>query len=197
MIYRDGRMLSQRSNGRGYMSVTLSIDGAVMTRYAHRLVCAAWRGPAPAGMECRHLDGKRNNNLPTNLRWSTKKENEGDKIKHGTLLIGERSSSARLTESEVAQCRELAGRGSRVTDLANQFGVSQQHMSDVLNGRRWAHLPNARRPFDSRRLLSDEQVRQIRSMSGEKSQTAIATMFGVSRNAVYQIIHRITYQHVE
>ena len=196
-IYRSGRRLSQRSNGKGYMRVSLSVEGVTTTRYSHRLICAAWNGPPPIGMECRHLDGDRGNNRPGNLCWSTKKDNEGDKVKHGTLLVGERSSSARLSAADVLRCRQIASSGSSVTDIARRFGVTQQHMSDILNGRSWAHLPNARRPFDARRMLSDAQVRQIRDMSGHKSQAAIAALFGVSRNAVYQIIHRVSYRHVD
>jgi len=51
--------------------------------YIHRLVCEAWHGPRPEGMECRHLDGNPFNNTPDNLRWGTSKENAQDTLRHG------------------------------------------------------------------------------------------------------------------
>ena len=41
-----------------------------------RLVCEAFRGPAPEGKNiCMHLDENAQNNVPTNLQWGTQKEN--------------------------------------------------------------------------------------------------------------------------
>lgn len=41
-----------------------------------RLVCEAFKGPAPEGKNvCMHLDENSRNNVPTNLQWGTQKEN--------------------------------------------------------------------------------------------------------------------------
>lgn len=41
-----------------------------------RLVCEAFHGPAPEGKNvCMHVDENARNNVPTNLRWGTQKEN--------------------------------------------------------------------------------------------------------------------------
>ena len=41
-----------------------------------RLVCEAFKGPAPEGKNiCMHLDENSRNNVPTNLKWGTQKEN--------------------------------------------------------------------------------------------------------------------------
>jgi hypothetical protein len=41
-----------------------------------RLVCEAFNGPAPEGKNvCMHLDENSRNNVPTNLKWGTQKEN--------------------------------------------------------------------------------------------------------------------------
>lgn len=45
------------------------------TRKAHRLICEAFHGPCPNGMECIHIDEDASNNKPTNLKWGTHKEN--------------------------------------------------------------------------------------------------------------------------
>lgn len=41
-----------------------------------RLICEAFRGPAPFdGAVCMHVDENSRNNEPTNLQWGTQKEN--------------------------------------------------------------------------------------------------------------------------
>src|SRR6185369_8776869 len=100
-IYRNSRPLVSQSNGNGYLRVSPSINGTVKTKYVHRLVCEAYHGPCPVGMECRHLNGRRYDNRPLNLAWSDKKTNEGDKRIHGTLPLGEKNQRALLTSEIV------------------------------------------------------------------------------------------------
>jgi hypothetical protein len=40
-----------------------------------RLVCEAFNGAPPAGMNCLHRDENSRNNVPSNLKWGTQKEN--------------------------------------------------------------------------------------------------------------------------
>jgi hypothetical protein len=40
-----------------------------------RLVCEAFHGPAPEGLNCLHIDESSANNSPDNLKWGTQKEN--------------------------------------------------------------------------------------------------------------------------
>lgn len=41
----------------------------------HRLVCEAFHGPCPPGMETMHRDENGLNNRPENLEWGTRKDN--------------------------------------------------------------------------------------------------------------------------
>lgn len=70
----------------GYISVRLNRR----TYNINTLVLEAFTGPRPAGMETRHLDGNRKNNDIKNLRWGTPKENQADRIPHGTALRDEK-----------------------------------------------------------------------------------------------------------
>lgn len=47
------------------------------------MVLRAFVGEPPAGHECRHLDGDRQNNALDNLAWGTRAENVADTIRHG------------------------------------------------------------------------------------------------------------------
>jgi HNH endonuclease len=78
----------------GYLSIQL---GRARRALVHRLVLEAFVGKAPQGMQCAHADGNRANNALGNLRWVTRKENEADKLRHGTRLSGDRSFHGQKT----------------------------------------------------------------------------------------------------
>ena len=67
----------------GYPALSLSRGGGRRIAYTHKLVCEAWHGPRPEGMQCRHLDGNPLNCTPENLRWGTPRENSQDTIRQG------------------------------------------------------------------------------------------------------------------
>ncbi|WP_316228337.1 MULTISPECIES: HNH endonuclease [unclassified Bradyrhizobium] len=148
-IWRDGAQLSERSNGKGYLQVTVSIEGRTFDRYVHRLVCEAYHGPCPPGLQCRHGDGKRNNNIPSNVSWATKAVNEADKIAHGTLNAGERNGQAQLTEAIVIEARRRVAAGEQIKQIAAEFGVHRGTMRDAVRGKKWRHLPGAVHSFRS------------------------------------------------
>lgn len=50
----------------------------------HRLVCLAWHGVCPEGMECSHKNGNKQDNRPENLEYQTHKMNCAMKYDHGT-----------------------------------------------------------------------------------------------------------------
>ena len=63
-------------NAAGTQSRRLFCRRGHKTRKVHRLVCEAFHGPAPKGMNvCMHIDENAENNRPENLRWGTQKEN--------------------------------------------------------------------------------------------------------------------------
>lgn len=66
----------------GYRLVVLRKDGKDHTRTVHKLVLLAFVGPAPDGLECRHLNGNEHDNRLANLRWGTRQENVADRMLH-------------------------------------------------------------------------------------------------------------------
>ena len=79
---RKGRILRPAKNSGGYFCVVLCSGGQTCLRAIHRLVLETYRSDCPAGMECRHLDGNKENNYISNLCWGTRKENTQDREKH-------------------------------------------------------------------------------------------------------------------
>ena len=67
----------------GYLEIQLSLENHPPRLVGvHRLLLAAFVGPCPEGMECRHLDGNRLNNKLENLCWGTHYENIQDRTRH-------------------------------------------------------------------------------------------------------------------
>lgn len=71
-------------NTYGHLHVNLCKNGKQKTRKVHQLVCEAFIGPCPEGMEvCHGANGKLDNSL-TNLHYGTPSENQQDRFRDGT-----------------------------------------------------------------------------------------------------------------
>lgn len=68
----------------GYRRTTLRDERGKKNHMIHSLICSAWHGERPKGLDCGHLDGDKDNNRPENLRWITRSENHFQKRLHGT-----------------------------------------------------------------------------------------------------------------
>lgn len=134
------RVLAQMTNGKGYLTVRLSRNNSARIYYVHRLVLAAFVGPAPAGSEACHNDGSRSNNRLSNLRWDTHKNNHSDRQKHGTLNNGEQARAVRLTAGRVLEIRAELASGVTQAALMARFQVSQPTISDIQTRRTWKHI---------------------------------------------------------
>jgi hypothetical protein len=134
----EGRLLRTPVSDKGYPACLLYVDGRQLHRLVYKLVCTAFRGPKPSPKhEVRHLDGNRLNTAETNLAWGTSAENKADCRRHGTMLIGERSPHAKLTEEAVAHIRSSRG---HYRSLASAYGVSPHHIHRVRRAEQWRHL---------------------------------------------------------
>lgn len=82
--FRKQKRLAEYLNlGRFHVRI-VNLYGRSYTARVHSLVCAAFHGPCPNGMVCRHLNGLRRDNRPENLAWGTHSENSQDTIRHGS-----------------------------------------------------------------------------------------------------------------
>lgn len=195
-IWRGGRRLKGSYNRRGYLRIWVSVNGTVRTRYAHRLVCEAYKGPCPAGLECRHLNGTPDDNWPDNLEWSDKATNEADKFRHGTIIRGAKHWASALTDDQVLEARRRVAAGEDVETVAKSMGFSRPLIASAVMGRRWGHLPGALEPYSTRRRFTPDQIREIRRRAWSESQTGLAKEFGVTENAIRQIMSGKSYSHV-
>jgi hypothetical protein len=101
----------------------------------HKLVLLAFVGPCPSGQECCHSDNNKANPRLNNLRWDTSKSNTDDQRAAGTLVLGERHGMHKLTDAEIKEIRRLGGTIPQ-RELAEQFGITQPHVSEILAGKK-------------------------------------------------------------
>lgn len=128
-----GRALPGHVDAKGYRKVHQRFR-------VHVMVAETWHGPRPEGHAVAHRDGDPGNNRAANLRWSTYRENEADKIPHDTHTRGERNPHAKLTADNVRAIRQLRRAGLTQRAIADRFGVTRRYVGRVLNGTRWAWL---------------------------------------------------------
>ena len=121
----------------GYFSVHLGTK-----RYTvHRLICHAFHGPQPIGMEaCHGVEGKLENR-PENICWGTRSKNLGsDKRRDGTSNEGQRNGRSKLTIEKVEAIRHPDNSDFTQEELAHLHGVSQHQISTVLNYKSWKNI---------------------------------------------------------
>lgn len=124
-----------------YFTVKLSKNSNVKTLLVHQLVLNAFVGPAPDGMQCRHLDGNGKNNNIRNIIWGTRAENEADKVLHGRSNQGERHGNAKMTASDVIEMWNLRVTSRKTyADISRMFGYDENTVRHALRGEKWQHL---------------------------------------------------------
>lgn len=130
-----GKVLAQ-STLHGYQYIALN-----KAQYrVHRLVLAAFVGPCPEGHVAAHWNGVRSDNHVANLRWTTKRDNETDKERHGTILRGESHTQAKLSTVDVLEIRRLHGEGASSRTLGRQFNVNACTIMRIVRRQKWAHV---------------------------------------------------------
>lgn len=141
------RLLKQFLDPKGYYTAILQDKAHSRKRHAriHALVLEAFIGPRPSGYVCRHLDGNRTNNVPSNLAWGTCQENAQDAVKHGTMLgregpRGERQGLSKLKAEDIPAIRARYAAGERQPAIARDYEVSQTTISCVVTNRTWWHI---------------------------------------------------------
>ena len=121
----------------GHLHVELYQAGKPRQFYVHALVLTSFVGSCPDGMGCRHLDGNPANNQLSNLCWGTPKENQGDRVRHGTVTCGERNGSAKLKDAQIPEIRRRLAAGESQRSLAREYGVNHGTIGCLQHGKTW------------------------------------------------------------
>lgn len=110
--------------------------------HAHRYICISVHGEPPTvSHEAAHTCGQGLAGCvnPNHLEWKTRKENEADKVLHGTSPRGSRQGRAKLTEEQARKIISMKGTMSE-RDIAGSFGISTRHVRAIQSGSKWSWL---------------------------------------------------------
>jgi hypothetical protein len=112
---------------------------------AHVLSWTIANGPVPDGMcVCHECDVPRCVR-PDHLFLGTRNDNMQDMIQKGRAIHpkGIDSPNARLSEKKVLEISRLNKSGVSGAELGRRFKISKTHAMNIVNGKKWKHLPSA------------------------------------------------------
>jgi hypothetical protein len=109
------------------------------TKEVHRLVCEIVNGPSPGKIfQASHECGKGHLGCinPRHLFWKTRKENDRDKLRHGTRFFGEAIAGSKLNEQQVREIRSLRDKLMGF-EVAKIYGVSPTTVHEIQVRKTW------------------------------------------------------------
>ena len=110
----------------GYHVVSVSENiGVFKSRRINVLVAEAFLGSKPfLGAIVAHSDGNKANNILSNLRWASARENQFDRIRHHTRTRGSDVHGAKLKEGDIPIILARIHSGERYPLIASDYNVS-------------------------------------------------------------------------
>jgi len=156
---------------------------------AHRKMCEMKNGPAPSpDHEAAHSCNRGHQGCinPNHLSWKTRSANQQDRTDAYNLGCPRH----KLTEEDVTKIRALFATETSA-DIARRYDVTPGLISKIKNGK--LRTEGRKRIFVK---FSDDQVRIIRSMFGEKPVREIAIDFGVKPTVIEKIRYGQSYKYV-
>ena len=207
-ISSDGRVFSKLSNkelrpipdGRGYLAVSLWVDGEMEKYKIHRLVAEVFIENPNNLLEVNHKDGNRHNNTVENLEWLSHSDNMKHAWETGLMCRGSECSISVLNEESVVEIKYMFLKGLTNQDIAEIFGVARGTISKIRQKKTWKHvLPELEYEAFSitkftGKKLTPEDIPKIRSMYREGASLAeIGRIYGVHSGTISGVVSGKTW----
>lgn len=147
IVYPDGRVIGKRGkfltpsdNGRGYLIVSLYVDGKVITKAIHRLVAEGFIINLKRLPEVDHKWPDKKNNHYSNLRWCTRSENiEHTYTAGGRSAVGKKNANVSLSDDEVHEICSLLQKGMSQANVRD-LGYPYATVRAIKQRRQWTHI---------------------------------------------------------
>ena len=133
------KILNPGKHRDGYLQIILHKEGVKTFYRIHILVMLTFVGKCPQGKEVAHNNGDPSNNKLTNLRYATHRENQQDRVKHGTDNKGVKNGRTKLTEEKVKEIRQKAKYYTQAK-LAKEYGIAICTISYIIARKTWRHI---------------------------------------------------------
>lgn len=177
------KLMKQRKNKKGYMTVYLTIDGKGITKIVHRLVAETFITNPYNLPQVNHIDGNKENNYVENLEWCTNEYNMKHSWEIGLRkpLKGNEVGTSKLTEQDVIEIYE-SPRTSY--ELSKRYNISTSSINLIRSNKAWNHITRdkikGKQPLTNYRnnKFSLEEIKDIYERTGKNKD--IADLYNVS-----------------
>lgn len=135
----------------GYLRVNLSIEGKHTTKTVHFLVANAFLGDIPSYLNINHKNGNKQDNSIDNLEYITITENNRHAFNIGLIPTKDRHYSvkskrehfhhlSKLTKQDILNIRHLASKGVSQRQLAKEYQVNKNAISQIIHRKSWKNI---------------------------------------------------------
>lgn len=120
-----------------YARICLPKESKKVARSVHILICEAFHGERPRGMECSHLDDDKYNNKPENLKWESHSVNMNRGFKNDKCGFGYKFFNASLTKEQFEDVKILLSKGVKHIDIAKKYNCDRSTITKINTGDRY------------------------------------------------------------
>lgn len=111
------------------------------TTFLHRYIYEECFGFITNGLIVRHKCDNPSCINPEHLELGTYKDNAQDREKRGRSnpIRGENNNFSKLKKKDIEIIKNMYKVGKTQYEIASEFKLSQGHISNIINGKRWSH----------------------------------------------------------
>jgi hypothetical protein len=137
-IPKPERIITLTKHTGGYRMVVL---GGGKKHFVHRLVMAAFVGPASPGRDVNHINGDKTDNRLCNLEYCDRLHNVRHAIATGLQdNAGESNGMNKYSAESIRSAHAMVAAGSTLIEASRATGVAASTIEMVAAGKRWKCL---------------------------------------------------------